>query len=272
MDYEKKYKEIVGQLKKAYLYAQTDSTKAVLEEIFPELKESEDERIKEAIIATIHLYYGEPLEDEAKEMLAWLEKQGKQNDSDVKDYNSIDHHFGNPVDFKAKRLYVSKFDGQIHDMTYNPVNGVESKFKVGDWIVENSVNKNPIQITSFEEDKGTGIKVWFNNGTGTYIEFLKGYHKWTIQDIKNGDILAGIYGIFIFIGESNGYCGILSDNTFIRNTGNNEWTEYLHPATKEQRDLLFSKMKNAGYEWDAKKKELIKIRKDDDKLREAIRK
>ena len=78
MDYEKKYKEIVGQIKKAYLYAQTDSTKAVLEEIFPELKESEDERIKEAIIATIHLYYGEPLEDEEKEMLAWLEKQGRQ--------------------------------------------------------------------------------------------------------------------------------------------------------------------------------------------------
>ena len=78
MDYEKKYKEIVGQIKKAYLYAQTDSTKAVLEEIFPELKESEDERIKEAIIATIHLYYGEPLDDEAKEMLAWLGKQGEK--------------------------------------------------------------------------------------------------------------------------------------------------------------------------------------------------
>lgn len=45
-------------------------------EIFPELKESEDERIMENIIATIHLYYGEPLEDEAKEMVAWLEKQG----------------------------------------------------------------------------------------------------------------------------------------------------------------------------------------------------
>jgi hypothetical protein len=44
---------------------------------FPELKESEDvdRKIREEIIATIHLYYGEPLEDEAKEMIAWLEKQ-----------------------------------------------------------------------------------------------------------------------------------------------------------------------------------------------------
>lgn len=50
-----------------------------IQHIFPELKESDDERIMGNIIATIHLYYGEPLEDEAKEMIAWLEKQGKQN-------------------------------------------------------------------------------------------------------------------------------------------------------------------------------------------------
>lgn len=49
-----------------------------IQHIFPELKESEDDRIMGNIIATIHLYYGEPLEDEAKEMIAWLEKQGEQ--------------------------------------------------------------------------------------------------------------------------------------------------------------------------------------------------
>lgn len=43
-----------------------------------ELKERDDERIRGNIIATIHLYYGEPLEDEAKEMIAWLEKQGEK--------------------------------------------------------------------------------------------------------------------------------------------------------------------------------------------------
>ena len=48
-------------------------------EILPELKESNDERIRKAIITTIHLYYGEPLEDDAKEMIVWLEKQGEYN-------------------------------------------------------------------------------------------------------------------------------------------------------------------------------------------------
>lgn len=31
----------------------------------------------------------------------------------------------------------------------------------------------------------------------------------------------------------------------------------VYPATKEQRDLLFQKMKEVGYEWDSEKKELI---------------
>ena len=33
----------------------------------------------------------------------------------------------------------------------------------------------------------------------------------------------------------------------------------IKPATKEQRKLLFQKMKEAGYEWDAEKKELRKM-------------
>lgn len=52
-----------------------DNICAYIGENCPELKESDDERIMGNIIATIHLYYGEPLEDEAKEMIAWLEKQ-----------------------------------------------------------------------------------------------------------------------------------------------------------------------------------------------------
>ena len=81
-DYEKKYKELVGKIDKAYLYAQTDSTKAVLEEIRPELKESEDEKIRKAIRYAI----GQSTHSDgtlingvsSEEALAWLEKQGEQ--------------------------------------------------------------------------------------------------------------------------------------------------------------------------------------------------
>lgn len=35
----------------------------------------------------------------------------------------------------------------------------------------------------------------------------------------------------------------------------------VYPATKEQRDILFQKMKEEGYEWNAEKKKLIEIEK-----------
>ena len=82
MNYENKYNDALEKLQEAL--APKDGceisglTRGCIEEIFPELKESEDEKIRKEIIATIHLYYGEPLEDEAKEMISWLEKQGKQ--------------------------------------------------------------------------------------------------------------------------------------------------------------------------------------------------
>ena len=74
---EEKAKAYDIALKKIKMLLGTGSncSREELEYVFPELKESEDERIMEKVIATIHLYYGEPLEDEAKEMIAWLEKQ-----------------------------------------------------------------------------------------------------------------------------------------------------------------------------------------------------
>lgn len=74
--YEKKYKEIVGKIRKAYLYAQTDSTKAVLEDIIPELVESEDEKVRKEIIRFIQM----EVEDEivGNKWLAWLGKQAER--------------------------------------------------------------------------------------------------------------------------------------------------------------------------------------------------
>ena len=54
----------------------------VIDDIVPELKESEDERIKQRIIHALH---GDVLEmSEIKEAITWLEKQGKPIDKIVK--------------------------------------------------------------------------------------------------------------------------------------------------------------------------------------------
>ena len=142
---------------------------------------------------------------------------------------------------------------------------IELRFKVGDWVVENGVNGNPVQITSFEEDKGVGVKVWFSNGTGTWVDYLKGYHKWTIEDAKEGDVLFMDNGasncIFIYKSFNNGIInkyasynkfGFESEHYLVLNDG------YVIPATKEQRDTLIKAMSDAGYTFDFEKKELNK--------------
>lgn len=48
-------------------------------DIFPELKESEDERIRKHLIGVVELYYGNTDEHEKKDCLDWLERQGEQN-------------------------------------------------------------------------------------------------------------------------------------------------------------------------------------------------
>lgn len=78
MDYEKKYKELEGKIKKAYLYAQTDSTKAVLEDILPELAESEDEKIRKDIIRVFTGEIPYTSKEENEKYISWLEKQGKK--------------------------------------------------------------------------------------------------------------------------------------------------------------------------------------------------
>lgn len=223
------------------------TTKGICKYIFPELKESDDERIRGNIIATIHLYYGEPLEDEAKEMIAWLEKQGEQKIKTPEESLGIDSDTYNKI---------------VDECIYGeqkPIDKVEPKFKVGDWVVY--CNDDVDLITGIEEN---GYCI---NNSG-YIPFIceSDIRHWTIQDAKDCDVLAwddskcialfkNIYDEDSF--NSYGFIGGCTGTFESRQSYHD--IEGSHPATKEQRDLLFRKMHESGYEWDAEKKELIKI-------------
>ena len=54
----------------------------VIEELFPELKESEDERIRKSLIKHLEQERGSLSNDEAGEAIAWLEKQGEQKSAE----------------------------------------------------------------------------------------------------------------------------------------------------------------------------------------------
>jgi len=202
-----------------------------LTRMFPELKESEDERIRKAIVKMISdIDGGSPFEKYGiikKEALAWLEKQAEQNSA----------------------IFIPKF-------------------KVGDWITftRKDGTREVLQVSDIIDDR-----YHFNHLlqiSWSIKECDEKCHLWTIQDAKDGDVLATGDEIFIhngkldLIGRVCAYCGIYKTYNELRfNCAANNYFTYIkpHPATKEQRDTLMKVMTDAGYTFDFEKKELKKI-------------
>lgn len=241
MEYENKYNEALKRA--AIMYKSEDkSLKKSLEQIFPELRGDEDEKIRKALIEYIKkmsgdYIYGIPVED----TINWLERQSKQTQEAINE---------------------EKVDKDIK---------IESKFKTGDWIVKTDK-------TSFSNDSNFAriIKVdkkkyWFDTGTYLKAEHIR---HWTIEDAKEGDVLANEYHILILkdliYGDDKAprfvkaYCGIDADGDFVISDDNWYFCDafHIHPATEDQRKLLFKKMESDGYKWDSENRRLTKLKKD----------
>lgn len=148
---------------------------------------------------------------------------------------------------------------------------VEPKFKVGDWII-NRTDATIMQIVN-NVDFYESVEIGGQRRTDTYNYVEWDFRLWAIQDAKDGDAVVdksdGTIGIFQSIGHrpdggsynDPSYCFLhcrYDDGFFYADFehGNTIDSDDLIPATKEQRDFLFQKMKEAGYEWDEEKKEL----------------
>lgn len=145
-----------------------------------------------------------------------------------------------------------------------PADIVEPKFNVGDWILYSGDHYEGVRhITKIDEN---GYYIERNGLPHGIIPFNHEIcmRLWTIQNAKDGDVLAAheclvlfkkLDGLNIKCYCTYHYMGF--NPSFYVDTLQNK--DAFHPATKEQRNLLFQKMKEAGYEWDADKKELKKI-------------
>lgn len=172
--------------------------------------------------------------------------------------SSFNKQFDDKVKDALKEQGLEYKDGEI-------VETQKSKFKVGDWVVLKnggyfSSGSKTVRIKDI-----IGKEVWFETDTWLFEDEIR---HWTIQDAKDGDVLrlGCITAIFKeYIGQEKCicYCSISEDGDFeipIEEVGDNIYgCTNTTPATKSQRNTLFTKMKEAGYEWDAKKKELKKI-------------
>lgn len=195
----------------------------ITEEIFSKLKEDDDERIRKNCIHFLELqkqHYTAIFEIE--ECIDWLEKQGKKSTDENK-----------------------------------------PKFNVGDWIVFIK-SKSVYQIEKKENYEYTLRHIL---GGSLCLSFSneKLIREWTIQDAKDGDVLACNEEILLFKSslEQERISLYYWYNRQTNNFHNKEVIDTLLtkrnkicPATKEQRDALIKAMNDAGYEWDAEKKEL----------------
>ena len=178
---------------------------------------------------------------------------------------SGNRHEPNYSDDNTKMFSLNDIDEIIEKMGEQKlINKVEPKFKVGDWVVSKTSNLvYHVDSILLPQSKCYYLS---HDGGVVIVSFTdeQNYHLWTIADAKDGDVLTTQGSVFIFkhldkTGRSlcKSYCEVIG------NSGLGLGFEFsingVCPATKEQCDLLFAKMKEAGYEWDAEKKELKNI-------------
>jgi hypothetical protein len=226
--------------------------------LLPELREPEDERIRKEIIEQINLLKSATLSDlkdkQFNSWIAWLEKQGKNKDileDAVLDSNE-DGLIAETIRYKNEKQGEKK-----------PTDKDGPKFKAGDWIVFNGLTLQVKRVV-----KGYYITTSLDGITNGYDWSIDNAARlWTIQDAKDGDVLVLNNEVFIYAHRKQMYsiavahCFVDSAGSFYLDGefGYKECGKTTSPATKEQRNLLFQKMKGAGYVWDTEDKQLKKI-------------
>lgn len=251
---ESKYKEAFERARKIHEYSSDLAEIKRMEYIFPELCKSDDV-IRKDIINTIKRYI-EHVENEncapdAKDFLIkelegqidWLENQNKQNQ-------------------QGKSAHEAIKEKKIDNRNY-----VKPRFKAGEWITHNIANFvfKVVNVGSY----GYEVVSQQNFKKTIPLGSEDKYRLWSTEDAKPGDVLyceSGGTEFFIILkdisknGIVNSYCryndsiGFGVDIPNVMRISDNP-----KPATKEQRDFLFQKMKESGYTWDDKNKEIKKI-------------
>ena len=142
---------------------------------------------------------------------------------------------------------------------------------IGDWLAPKQ--HHALKIIGITKDK----YVISENSDGDEIESSeeidyvdRNYHIWSIDDARNGDILASKNWIFIFrkieytkpTKDVHSYChynvetdSFEEDHEFVTLPLGVK----VQPATAEQYNKFFKKMKESGYEWDDSIKELNEL-------------
>ena len=281
---ENKHKEEI--IRATQLWECGDITRENLEYIFPELAESEDERIRNVIRGWIYSQPASFFDNgiSKEDWLAWLEKQCKK-EQDVRYENleellAADDIYQMAMNDEMVQEAKEKAVNALSEMCIGKLLGVkkqgeqkladkvEPKFHRGEWIVHHGT-ENIYKVIAIVGNQYQ-LKYGDNYTIQKCADVDRCARLWDItKDAKDGDVLqlGGVTAIFQkYIGNGNCrcYCSVYNGEFEISSQDGDD-NSYgcvdAIPATKEQRDLLFQEIHKAGYEWNDEKKELRKLEK-----------
>lgn len=148
----RRYDEVIVMAKECITHIPDEAVNKYMLNMFPELQESEDERIRKEIIELIRDLASSHymINKQYNERIAWLEKQGKQksvwhNEDEEPQRDSLIlliMQSGTPIVSKIIEPNHTFNHGErwayiddLLDKRGDNANKVEPKFKVGDWII-----------------------------------------------------------------------------------------------------------------------------------------
>ena len=133
MNYEKAYKDALERAKKQHsrtIIANLPGDREKIEEIFPELRESEDEKIRKEMIGFMSSQLKSlmppcPSNEKLKTWISWLEKQGEKKDTVIPQWmiDFLKEHrrnFATPMDYDEKKETDGKLISVIKWLEGNP--------------------------------------------------------------------------------------------------------------------------------------------------------
>ena len=155
-----------------------------------------------------------------------------------------------------------------------PENSIEQRFKVGDWVIAKDDGGTAWLIaaigSNYQDYSMVSLRGTIECADHSYVD--NHYRLWNIEDARDGDVLAIGNEYFLFKKKKDNAPTVYISHCFcdsagaFRVTKGMSYGEFLAmengikvcPATNEQREFLFKKIKEAGYEWDANQKKLKK--------------
>lgn len=219
-----------------------------------------DDGIKKDIVAAVETY-GDFTQGRKEEIYDWLKRQGENKS--IIEMKSPEESLG---------ISSKEYNDIVNDCLYSEsksTDNIKTKFNIGDWVIWD--NKVICYIDNIYQGKEFLMYTITdtNNMNRSYSvkSFDNNARLWTLTDAKPGDILVfdddtivifkDLYNSYTF----HSYCHIEDWLFNISKDEMPDWCEgkEFHPATKKQRDIFLQKMKESGYTWDDKNKEIKKI-------------